>query len=177
MNNSELVDFSNMIRTLSEVFGQFEREQAPRPEKKPAIQKPFSGRKMKVYRVCAQDGGGLYQSDLYYHSVTSSDGNWPSTATSVKNHPNAIHDAKLCPQWESLDDTSPFYFAFSGRTQLNRWICRAKWRKKMSELGGKVEVYEVPIESVLRGSCQVVFKMQDAVKIAELTVDTFEALA
>lgn len=146
-------------------------------KKHPLKPKKTPNRFVKVYRVCARDGEGLYQSELFYHAVRDKNGDLPQKAIDTERHPNAWNDKKLSPQWCSIDDTSPYFFAFTGRTQLNNWICRNKWRQKMHELGGKVEVYKVRESAIMRGSCQVVFDMSKAEKISELRIDTFEPIA
>lgn len=130
----------------------------------------------KVYRVVNENGSGMYAGDLYYAACYSkAHDNLHPLAATTHRQPNPYHDAALSGKWRDLDDCDEYFFGFATLYQLKRWICKQAWRQAMHDMGGKVEVFEVPQEYTIRGNCQIVFKMEESKKVSTLRLDTLKA--
>lgn len=131
-----------------------------------------------VYRVLNSKGSGMYQGGFYYDACTDENGRSDDDAHTGHIQPDPHGDSELRDKWCDLDwgVRSELLFGFSSLEQLQRWIHKHTWRKKMNELGGKIAVFEVPDDHLLTGECQVVFNPQAVTHLHNLNVETFEVL-
>ena len=159
---------------------------------------------MKVYRVEAKDGYGMYSSDQDVAYVFR-------TSKVSPRHPMAERDDALvkagwhvkewnwgalgrwyspvCPAghefhadggWAATKADDGTRFAFASLEQLKNWIYRDAWRQRLQERGYHIKVYET--QDAIGGDTQAVFNaLADDIKVVEtldiVTLEPVEAKA
>jgi hypothetical protein len=151
---------------------------------------------MLVYRIVDHLGAGMYRAQSrpslwelavggdtagnFNHPCPAQDGllvrNWPEFA---KRHGYKV-DAKLsdehyATQWEMYDQLKTHAFGFDSVKQLLRWVYGVGWLEAMHELGGVVQIFEVPDEHVLIGRCQCTFDTRHAERMPDVSMIDLEA--
>ena len=151
-----------------------------------------------VYRVVDHKGFGMYRApagepslwelavggdtqSTYNHPAPAEDAllvrNWPAFAKlhGLRCDVAACYgDPNFTAQWEMYDQLKTHAFGFESKQQLLRWLYGVGWLAAMHELGGSVEVYEVPDEHVLVGRCQITFDKRYAYRLPNLSLIALE---
>jgi hypothetical protein len=139
---------------------------------------------MKVYRIVDERGDGMYRSNqgrsLWSRADIGVNDGYEGGA-----HPPAHNDGGMVHAWPAfcdrhgirtlLGDVPSIWdahvhlkahrFGFGSLQQLRRWVYGVGWLSALHEAGGRVQVYEVPDEHVLQGTCQVTFNLKHAERV------------
>lgn len=140
---------------------------------------------MRVYRIVDEQGSGMYRASHGRMSL------WNMAIGDVNDgeeggaHPPAHNDRGMvrafeeyaikndlrtsCGDYPTIRDAYSLLpdhrFGFGSVEQLRRWVYGVGWLKWMHDYGGRVQVYDVPDEHVLVGTCQVTFSSNHAARI------------
>lgn len=118
-----------------------------------------------VWRIEDDDGAGMYQ---YDGLIEAAEGELNDNADKSV-HPNPIWDTQL--GFNELPNWMDWYFGFATLSQMRQWVYKAKWRRKLRELGYLLVKYEVPDEGFRRSQYQAIFHKYSATIVERRAVD------
>lgn len=113
---------------------------------------------VKVFRVENEDGEGIYISGIARKISNSLD---IDLCKVDRQHPCPWDDSGMSVAWGRLAGKESYFFAFSSWEQFRAWFFLDDFLIAADDLGYKLVVYEVPIENVVSGHTQVVFRKKD----------------
>jgi hypothetical protein len=123
----------------------------------------------RFFRLERKDGLGIY------HAVCDNNlSPWDNVTGSNDNmlQQDSIHiipseDKQLGLSFDAIDDEF-YFFGFLTIEQYKAWVYNPVWRKKLSQYGVMLSVYEIDTKKLKKSPHQVAFRRQDATLIESL---------
>lgn len=111
---------------------------------------------IQVLRLETANGEGVYRDNK--------DKDKPSIWTTITGGfiDNGLHPKPITEFGIEPDMYQEYIYGFKTLEQYKTWVFNPHWRKRLVDCKVQLSTYEVPVDSVMIGRCQVMFVKNDA---------------